>query len=605
MRLVKNMKVSVKILLSFMIVIALSIVIGLIGIVSLVTINRESTELYEENTLPMADLATLYDLLGGQRICADNVVIFYEADPDLAEAEYNDLADKESDFEAALSAYRATIAEGDTAKMSGYETIANQYGGAAFTSAKADLRAAYASGDLEALTAAAREIDSAGSDISDTIDAAFAYNKTQAGDKVATNDTLFGSSTVIIVAIAVVTLLISLFLAILISKIIANPVNRILAVARQVGDTGSLALSEESVGAVKQDAAFKDEIAQMAGAFAKMMDGMIDKAKTLEVVAGGDLTPAVNLVGPKDTLGNAIAAMIDSLNRMFGDINGSASQVAVGARQIADGAQTLAQGSTEQATSIEELSRSISDIADKTNKNAQLAGQAASLSETIRANAEKGSGQMDQMTEAVQEINVASQNISKVIKVIDDIAFQTNILALNAAVEAARAGQHGKGFAVVAEEVRSLAAKSAAAAKDTTGLIDNSMAKAQLGSRIAEETASSLKKIVEGINESTVIVGNIARSSEEQSSAVKQINIGIDQVAQVVQQNSATAEESASSSEEMTGQADMLSQLASRFKLRRDALASLPSSPAAAFAGGGSDQWPADHFITSGGMGKY
>ena len=183
-------------------------------------------------------------------------------------------------------------------------------------------------------------------------------------------------------------------------------------------------------------------------------------------------------------------------------------------------------------------------------------------------NAEKGSHQMDEMTGAVKEINLASQSISKVIKVIDDIAFQTNILALNAAVEAARAGQHGKGFAVVAEEVRSLAAKSAEAAKDTGELIANSMDKAELGARIALETAESLANIVSGINESTRFVNEIAHSSEKQSVGISQINEGIEQVAKVVQQNSATAEESAAAAMEMSEQSDILQQLIAQFKLK-------------------------------------
>jgi methyl-accepting chemotaxis protein len=172
---------------------------------------------------------------------------------------------------------------------------------------------------------------------------------------------------------------------------------------------------------------------------------------------------------------------------------------------------------------------------------------------------------------AVNEITQASQSIGKVIKVIDDIAFQTNILALNAAVEAARAGQHGKGFAVVAEEVRSLAAKSAEAANDTGSLIANSIEKAGVGAKIASETAASLVEIVSGINESSRIVEEIAASSEVQSADILQINNGIDQVAQVVQQNSATAEQSAAASEELSGQSDMLKGLISQFRLKGQA----------------------------------
>ncbi|MCL1983732.1 MAG: methyl-accepting chemotaxis protein [Clostridiales bacterium] len=289
----------------------------------------------------------------------------------------------------------------------------------------------------------------------------------------------------------------------------------------------------------------------------------------MEGLSAGDLVTesTYDFHGDFVFIKNSMNSIVKSFNQMMSDVSISAQQVSTGAKQIADGAQTLAQGSTEQAATIQELSSDIGDMMNKINQNAHVAKEAADLSDTIRGRAETGSGQMDQMMQAVREINDASDQISKVIKVIDDIAFQTNILALNAAVEAARAGQHGKGFAVVAEEVRNLAAKSAEAAKDTGGLIENSIEKANLGLRVAGETASSLNEIVDGISRSAEIVAQIAASSDEQAIAITNVNTGIDQVSQVVQQNSATAEQSAASSEEMSGQSNMLIQLISHFKM--------------------------------------
>ena len=237
-------------------------------------------------------------------------------------------------------------------------------------------------------------------------------------------------------------------------------------------------------------------------------------------------------------------------------------------KQIADGAQVLAHGSTQQAATVEELLSSVCEITEKTKANEKMAEKAAKLAGSIKNSAEEGTRHMDKMIVAVNEINEASHSISKVIKTIDDIAFQTNILALNASVEAARAGSAGKGFAVVAEEVRNLAAKSAEAAKDTAGIIENSIDKAQLGKRIAGETAASLKEIAVGINESSQLIGEIANLSAEQSTGIGQLNSGIDQVSHVIQQNSATAEQSAASAEEMSAQASALEEIIYEFEHR-------------------------------------
>jgi len=377
-------------------------------------------------------------------------------------------------------------------------------------------------------------------------------------------DRAFLVAIILLSAMAIVTSLV----AVLIPPMITKPLLTLVAFMDKASSTGDLSLSEADHNVISKYATAKDEIGRVIGACAAFVLHITEIAEELETIAEGDLTVEINVLSDLDTMGGSLVRMIDNLNNMFCEINNTTVQVATGSKQIADGAQALAQGSTQQAASVEQLSASIGDISLKTRDNAEKAEHAAALANTIKSNAEKGSKQMDDMIEAVRDISSASQSISKVIKVIDDIAFQTNILALNAAVEAARAGQHGKGFAVVAEEVRNLAAKSADAAKDTGGLIANSMEKAELGSRIAGETAESLTEIVQGISQSNHLVSEIAQSSVAQSAAITQINIGIDQVAQVIQQNSASAEESAAASQQMSSQANILEDMLAQLKLK-------------------------------------
>lgn len=261
-------------------------------------------------------------------------------------------------------------------------------------------------------------------------------------------------------------------------------------------------------------------------------------------------------------------SILDSLNTVMRDISNAAEQVAAGANQVSGGSQELSQGATRQAAAIEELSNSVVEIAEQTKLNAENAKEANRLADQASVNATSGNRRMQEMLQSMKEINESSGNISKIIKVIDDIAFQTNILALNAAVEAARAGIHGKGFAVVAEEVRNLAARSASAAKETTMLIEGSIRKAESGVKTANETAEALRGIMEEVNKAAGLVADIAIASGQQSAGISQINRGIGDVSLVVQSNSATAEQSAATSEELSGQAELLKEMVARFKLR-------------------------------------
>jgi methyl-accepting chemotaxis protein len=279
-------------------------------------------------------------------------------------------------------------------------------------------------------------------------------------------------------------------------------------------------------------------------------------------LAAGDFTfKAAGLI--REPLARANLALCDLVQQ----IQTAGEQIASGSAQISDSAQSLSQGATESAASLEEITSSMTEMASQTRQTAENANQANLLASHAKAAADKGSRQMEEMVAAMADISEAGKNISRIIKVIDDIAFQTNLLALNAAVEAARAGQHGKGFAVVAEEVRNLAARSAQAAEETAELIEGSGQKTRNGTQIASQTEGALKEIVASVVQVTDLVGEIAAASSEQALGIGQVNTGLEQIDKVTQANTASAEESAAASEELLSQAEQLRQMLSRFKI--------------------------------------
>lgn len=265
---------------------------------------------------------------------------------------------------------------------------------------------------------------------------------------------------------------------------------------------------------------------------------------------------------------DSLESVIKNFNMLIKEIASSSEQIAIGSRSIADSGTNLAQGASEQSSAVEELNATVESVAERTAENVQKSNMTSNLAMEAQNNAKTINEEMLNMLDAMAEINQASNNISTIIKAIDDIAFQTNILALNAAVEAARAGEHGKGFAVVAEEVRNLASRSQKSAKETSELIAISLDKAEHGSNIANKTAEALKQITEQIEEISKISTEVAEASEKQNVAIKEINIGLNQIATVVSNNTVASEESATASEELASQSAVFTEILTRFKLK-------------------------------------
>jgi methyl-accepting chemotaxis protein len=319
-----------------------------------------------------------------------------------------------------------------------------------------------------------------------------------------------------------------------------------------------------------------DEIGDMAQVVDQFADNLQQEVVTaFEKLASGDFTfKAQGVIAVP--LAQANAAMNETMAqiRVFGE------QIASGSNQISDTSQALSQGATEQASSLEQIAASLNQSSAQTTANAENATVANQLTTSAKKAGETGSRHMEQMVQAMADINASGEQIGKIIKTIDEIAFQTNLLALNAAVEAARAGQHGKGFAVVAEEVRNLAARSAKAAHETAELIEGSVEKTVNGTQIASQTAKALHEMVEEITKVSNLVAEIATASQEQAQGISQINIGVGQIDTVTQQNTASAEESAAAAEQLSSQAQQLRTMLSRFTLETSAVTctEVPSS---------------------------
>ena len=367
----------------------------------------------------------------------------------------------------------------------------------------------------------------------------------------------------------VIALAIGIVLAIQVSSAIRKPVQQLVNASQQM-QQGNLAVADE-ISYVS-----KDELGVLAASLRETMSILnsyvSEIGQTMRTIAGGNLKIQDNEItdfhGDFAVIKESMVYIIDNLNNTLSDIHIASEQVDSGANQVASGAQALSQGSTEQAAAVQQLAATLGEINGKVREAGQQANDARRNTEEELTVMTACDAQMKDMLAAMDEISRTSEEIGKINKTIEDIAFQTNILALNAAVEAARAGAAGKGFAVVADEVRSLAAKSAEASKNASDLIEASMTAVQKGVRIAGGTAENLQQVSDGANKNAKMVTAIAEASKALIASIEQISTGIDQISAVVQTNSATAEQSAAASEELSGQSAMLKELITQFHLR-------------------------------------
>ncbi|MGO5097585.1 methyl-accepting chemotaxis protein [Agathobaculum sp. LCP25S3_E8] len=398
--------------------------------------------------------------------------------------------------------------------------------------------------------------------------------------QVAAGQRTYQGTMIITIALIVLAIVVSAAIAFRLIRLITSPLLEIENAARSLSngdfETHITYESKDEMGSTCKS---------MQESFTILKSIIMDINSVLGALSRGDLSVAtsVDFPGEMQEIETSIAKLIQKLNLSFGEIRGAADQINSGAEQVSNGAQALAQGATEQASSVEELAATITEISRQVQTNSENAQKANVIAADAGKVADMTLEGMREMIAAMQEIMTTSENIGKIIKVIDDIAFQTNILALNAAVEAARAGSAGKGFAVVADEVRNLAGKSADAAKSTTELIDSTIKAVSHGEEIAGKANAAFEELSAKVSEVVSTVNMISEASTEQAANIQQITVGVDQISSVVQTNSATSEESAAASEELAGQASTLDRLVAQFKLadkpvQRQAREELPAS---------------------------
>ena len=557
----KNLKIRAKLIVGFAILLALTLVVGIIGIAGMNSANKSSEFIINRSYAGSLAAAQMRENLSSMKAQLYMGLLAVETgDNAMFDSVVDSLRQHGSDFRSLQTTYTATMLADDEKDAALFAALSSAY--TTTSTSCGDFLNAISSGDTEAIQSTFNTLINNLTVLGKASDDMLDYNKSATLDYVADSQALSKKMTVTLLIAMVISCGAAVVLTYMIAISIARPSRALAAAAKRIasGDINVHLDIEER----------RDEIGALSIAFRGIIEVFLRQAECLDAIAGGNYTVSISPSSHDDIVGEAILNILSNSNKMMNDVRIAANQVSAGAVQIAHASHNLAIGANEQAATLEQFTASMTEVQNMANENSQIA------TTTLEAATKSGqlmltcTEEMNNMLAAMRAIDEKSQSISRIIKVIDDIAFQTNILALNAAVEAARAGQHGKGFAVVADEVRNLASKSADAAKETAGLIASSSQSVIEGNNIVARVNESLHAVSSISEKNVEFIKKLHDASGQQSVSMTEIASAVTQLSGVVQVNSATSQQTAASAEELSAQSAVLNEVLGRFKLNKE-----------------------------------